>query len=348
MTKTCKRRRGPSTITTPEIRKQICDLYNLHNWTVKNICERYKMADKTIRDIIKRFDKEGTVHYKPRGGVARKAQLKEEHEEFLRIMVDETEDETLLTLNQLREHLYSSFPYDFLNTEKNSALLSLATLSRHVDKKLVLNLKRKKQEDESLLLSLQDQHRIEFYESLKKHEINDVVFVDKSDFSASMVYSKARSMRNTKSNKPKPIKHISIIGAMSLKRIESMQVVMIDKATDKFIFALFVENLLAWLDDEYGRPMCVLMDTDRLSPKETIENLFEKSQHTCLFLPLCPVLNPMEIMFNNLVHFVKRSPDKNDEGIADLIQEAKHTIQPKDCECWINQCINHMTDSESV
>jgi hypothetical protein len=306
------------------------------------------MADRTVRDILARFDANGTVIYKPRGGL-KKPKLNACHEEHLKRIIDEEDTDNILTLTNLKEKLYQTFPQDF-PSEKS---LSLSAISECVNRSLMLTLKRNNSTTASLSETNQEindmvnQSRREYCENVISKNMNyldNCVFVDESSFTAYMVPGKARSSNGKRADilsKAKRARKISIFGAMSATRIESLQVVTVDKYTDKLIFNQYIAELLEWIDKEYNRPMFVIIDSSKFNQAETnIQHLFAQSQHTCQFLPsYSSMFNPMENMFSELKNFVKRSPKEGKESIVDLIKAAGTTITTKECTDWVEECI---------
>lgn len=343
-TKNETKRRGTRTKTTPEFRLQLVNEYFIDNQDIKSICKRHRMADRTVRDIINRFKETQTVLYKPRGG-DHCSKLSEEQSEYLRVLIDEEEDGNILTLEQLRDKLRNKFPEDF-PTEKS---ISLTAISKHVDDKLALTLKRSTPLEIAQETERTQELRVEYCQNLLPQGINymdNCIFVDESGFNYCMVPGRARSLKGKKAHvltKTKRGKNITIIGAISPRRVESLQAVIINKGTNRFIFGEFIEQLLLWLDQEYKRPMVVIMDNVKFHKSQIIKDIFDRSQHRLHFLPpYSPMFNPIETCFSKLKNYVKRSPRTEKDAMLNLIKEAGATVTQEDCKNWVLHSINNI------
>ncbi|CEP16209.1 hypothetical protein [Parasitella parasitica] len=178
---------------------------------------------------------------------------------------------------------------------------------------------------------------------------NNCIFVYEAGFNSCTVPRRARSRKGKKAHvltKIKRAKNISIIGAISHTRLESLQaVVVIDKRTDdRFIFGEFVAQLLKWLDEQYGLPMIVIMDNAKFHKSENVAEIFENSQHKAHFLPpFSPMFNPIESCFSELKNQVKRIPRKGKDVMLNLIiKGAGDTITTQDCNGWSRHCIENI------
>lgn len=342
-----KTSRRTITKTSEEVRYEICmDFFNC-NLTVKQICDKYRLANSTVRDIIKRCRTENDrIAYKPRGGV-RRVKIKDEHSTFLRNIMDEEDEGNILTLDQLRDRLIQTFPGDFPN-EKS---LSLSAICNHINNHLEFTLKRAAPLEEAQLKETTMQKRLEYAVKLMPDGVNyleNCIFVDESGFNACMVPGRARSRKGKKAHiltKTKRAKNISIIGAISSRRVESLQAVMVNRGTNGEIFAKFMEELFKWLDDQYpGKKFFIIMDNASFHKVPLVKEKFKNTIHEHYLLPpYSPMFNPIETCFSKLKNYIKRSPRKCRKEMLDLIKESEKTVTRSDCEGWVKHCVNNIT-----
>lgn len=330
--------------TTPELRKAVCEDNVLHCLSVKQICQKYRLADKTVRNILNRFDERQTVLYKKRGGVKRR-KIEDHHGEFLRNKVDNEDEGSILTLESIRRLLMDNFPEDFPQKES----ISLTTICRYLNEKLTLTLKRASPIERAQESQKTKEARLAYCEWIFKKGISyndDCIFVDESGFNACMVPGRARSLKGKKAHvmtKVKRAKNISIIAAMSARKVEYLEVLMVDRGTDRFIFGSFIMELLKKLDEEYNRSFYVVMDNARFHHSLNIKEIFSRTQHKCVFLPAySPMFNPIESMFSKLKNFVKRAPNAVKDDLVLCIKDAGNTVTADNCEGWVRHSADNM------
>ncbi|CEP16776.1 hypothetical protein [Parasitella parasitica] len=168
------------------------------------------------------------------------------HGEYLKKSVDEEDEEDILNLEQIRKRLLAGFPEDF--PQRNS--ISINSICNYMNNKLQLTLKRTKPLDVAQEVERTQRLRRKYCENLQAEGVNymdNCIFVDKAGLNSCMVPGRARSKKDEKAHvltKTKRAKNMSIIGAISHTRLESLQAVIIDKGKDRFIFGKFVAQLL--------------------------------------------------------------------------------------------------------
>ncbi|CEP15641.1 hypothetical protein [Parasitella parasitica] len=193
-----------------------------------------------------------------------------------------------------------------------------------MNNKLQLTLKRTTPLEVTQEVERTQRLRREYCENLQAEGVNhtdNCIFVDETGFNSCMVPGRARSKKNK-------------------------------GTTDRFIFGEFVAQLLKSLDEQYGRPMIVIMDNAKFHKSENVAEIFENSQHKAHFLPpYSPMFNPIESCFSKLKNHVKRSPRKGKAAMLNLIKEAGDTITAQDCNGWTRHCkenINKCMRGENV
>jgi hypothetical protein len=153
-------------------------------------------------------------------------------------LIDNEEDGSILTLNQLKFHLEQNSSEDF-PSEKT---VSIETIRRHVDEKLHFTLKRTRPIEQSQF----DNSTIQKWKNYIKnvltdpiHYMDNCIFVNECGFNACMVPGRARSKRGKCSHiitKTKRAMNISIISTLSSTRIESIETRNLPGGTNTVIF----------------------------------------------------------------------------------------------------------------
>jgi transposase len=93
-----KASRGKTTKTTAEYRDAIVDAYFIQGKGITEIARMRNMSKSTISNIVKRYREKGRVEYKPQGGT-KNVKIKDYHSDFLRDLIDNEEDGSILTLD---------------------------------------------------------------------------------------------------------------------------------------------------------------------------------------------------------------------------------------------------------
>ena len=126
----------------------------------------------------------------------------------------------------------------------------------------------------------------------------------------------------------------TVIGALGL---DGMKTVMcVEGGTRSETFQAFVQHLLLM----HLRPgHVVVMDNLRAHKTQVVRELIESKGASVLFLPpYSPELNPIELAWAKLKHFVKKRRPRNLESIDKAIAWALTTITDKDAKGWFNAC----------
>lgn len=328
--------------TTVETRQNICDDRFTKYMSISDICIKYKIANSTVRDILKRYQEANVVAYRPRGG-PRNATILPMHTDYLRNLIDGEDEENIFTLEQLKVRLLSQFPDDF--TSFNS--IGIDSLRIHFDKHLQITIRRVLPSETFQLI--EDQDRQVYCDKLTKDGVkymSNCVFVGESNFNICMLTGRARSKKGKRStvlSKVKRSADLPIIGAMSAKKVESLQYAQKeDGMISKSILSDYFIKLIKCLDKEYCNQF-VIMDITSFQNSSAIQELFQQSRHTLYFLPAHSLLfNPIDLYFNNLKNYIKRTLQGNCQTISDLIKESQSQVTEDDCKKWIKNSIDNI------
>ncbi|GAA5803104.1 hypothetical protein HPULCUR_008579 [Helicostylum pulchrum] len=302
---------------------------------ISDICIKYNVANSTVRDILKRYQTDNLVAYKPRGG-ARNVKIQQLHTNYLKQLIDEEDQENIFTLEQLKLKLLTEFPNHF--TSFNS--IGVDGLRLHFDQHLQVTMQRVEQVKS---VQLNEKEKRVYCQGLTKHGVRymtNCVFVAESSFKICVVTGRARSIKGKRSNvltKNKKSNLVTMIGAISARKIESLQHVM--KQDEKINESVLKEYFIRLIDslDKTNQSMFVIMDKTCFD--SGIIQLFEQSKHTLYYLPTgLNVFNPMDTCFGNLRHYMKRTfgCDSINDWVKDfLVEESK-------CKEWVKDSIDNI------
>ncbi|KAG2234409.1 hypothetical protein INT48_003636 [Thamnidium elegans] len=324
-----KKNRSKITKTTIETRQNICDDRFTRFMNISDICIKYDVANSTVRDILKRYQTDNLVAYKPRGG-ARNVEIQQLHTNYLKQLIDEEDQENIFTLEQLKLKLLTEFPNHF--TSFNS--IGVNSLRLHFDQHLQVTMQRV---DEVKNVQSNEKEKRVYCQGLTKHGVRymtNCVFVAKSSFKICVITGRARSIKGKRSSvltKTKKSNLVSMIGAISARKIESLQhVIKQDESVLKEYFIQLIQCL-----DKTNQSMFVIMD--RTCFESCIIQLFEQSRHTLYYLPTgFDAFNPMYTCFGNLRHYLKRTFDC--DSIDDWVNNCQ--VDESECKKWIKGSVD--------
>lgn len=320
--------------TTVETRQNICDDRFKQFMNISDICIKYNVANSTARDILKRYQSDNLVAYKPRGG-ARNVKILQLHTDYLKKLIDEEDQENIFTLEQLKLKLLAEFPDHF--TSFNS--IGVDGLRLHFDQHLQVTMQRV---DEVKSVPSSENEKRVYCQGLTEHGVRymtNCVFVAEISFKICVITGRARSIKGKRSSvlsKSKKSNLVSLIGAISPRKIESLQrITKQDKKINESVLRKYFIRLIKFLD-ETNESMFVILDGSCFD--SGIIQLFEKSKHTLYYLPEgSNVFNPMNTCFDNLRRYIKRT--FNCDSIDDWIKD----IQVEESGC--RECVKDSVDS---
>jgi transposase len=106
-------------------------------------------------------------------------------------------------------------------------------------------------------------------------------------------------------------------------------------------YAEFLNKLIRYLANDGIVGAYLVMDNVRFHKTKLVVNLIESHGHHAIFLPpYSPFLNPIENLFSQWKHFVKRGEVQNEDQFYKLVNTSSQKITP-------NNCANYFKNTET-
>jgi transposase len=174
-----------------------------------------------------------------------------------------------------------------------------------------------------------------------------LVFVDECGTHTSMTRLRARAPRGERAYGKVPRnrgKNTTLIASMTLE--EGMGASMlIEGATDKEVFELYVEHFLA---PTLTEGQIVVMDRLGAHRRGRVRELIEERGCEVLLLPsYSPDLNPIEEAFSKIKGLLRKAGARTKEALIEAIAEALSAVTARDAEGWFRHCGYNVEDQAS-
>lgn len=327
--------RGPYAKISAKKRAHIVRQFIATRAPIRQIATANRLAESSVRNIIKTYREEDRIEPKPRGGTRVEALIDDNVSEFIhqRIM-----DNTSITLQQLREMIAQEF---------NGLDISLTTIHRHCNEKIVFTLKcisplPEIRNDEYTLearrhFALELSQRQLFY-------VFNCIFIGAASFHISQIRKFGRARKDFQSINvidTNRSSNIHVLAAISYFGVEQIYADIVDEETASTTFIQFLKTLMKKLETKVIA-QCIVIDNIPIlntpKVKEWIED-YQKTPtiHIIRFLPPhTPYLNPVHQLFSKLTTYVKKKDLSMNSDILDRITKAGEMVTRKDCEEWVS------------
>ena len=140
-------------------------------------------------------------------------------------------------------------------------------------------------------------------------------------------YGRAASDERVYDTKPVSSgRRVSLIGAMTTKGI--VTAMNVEGTTNSHVFIYFLTHFLYPLlkDGDY-----VIIDNASIHKNEEVQNLIEKKGAKLIFLPpYHPELNPIELAWNKMKHFLRKWQSRTLDSLYDNYEKAIKLITESD------------------
>ncbi|MEG4010184.1 IS630 family transposase [Microcoleus sp. Pol11C1] len=305
-----------------DFRQKILDTYHAEPISQKAIAKRFSVALSFVQKLLKQYRE--TKNITPRTdrcGV--KGKLNAEQLLILAQLIEENND---ATLEELRYLLYGKIGFS----------VSRATRGRMIK---LLNITVKKK---TLFPSGKGTERVqilrcEFWETIKKISLKDLIFLDESGVNLAMVRLYARSLKGdrAKGSKPtKPGKNVSIIGAISVNKI--LTSVNLIGGTDAITFEAFIIRKLV---PQLWKGACVVMDNCPIHLGEEVKKAIEKKGAKLIYLsPYSPDFSPIENLWSKLKIILRSIKTTNYQELGKAIEFAFGQVTSSNIFNWFTHC----------
>ena len=125
-------------------------------------------------------------------------------------------------------------------------------------------------------------------------------------------------------------KNYSICAAMNSDGLHYYMAQEVSFNTDHFID--FLNGFFSYLSESGFSDVTLIMDNVRFHHLTEVTELIAAKGAKILFLPAySPFLNPIENMFNQLKHYIKKLKPETADQVFDAVSKASDAISPADC-----------------
>ena len=109
-------------------------------------------------------------------------------------------------------------------------------------------------------------------------------------------------------------------------------------------FMDFLASLFEYLEKDGQTCVTLVMDNVRFHHVDAVADLIARRGHKTLFLPpYSPMLNPIENLFSQLKHYIKKfNPTTAEEAFA-AIELASQVISETDCSNYYNHMATYLS-----
>ncbi|MEG4092874.1 IS630 family transposase [Microcoleus sp. Pol12B4] len=304
-----------------DFRQKILDTYHAEPISQKAIAKRFSVALSFVQKLLKQYRE--TKNITPRTdrcGV--KGKLNAEQLLILAQLIEENND---ATLEELRYLLYGKLGFS----------VSRATIGRMIK---LLNITVKK----TLFPSGKGTDRVqilrcEFWKTIKKISLKDLIFLDESGVNLAMVRLYARSLKGDRAKGSKPTKrgkNVSIIGAMSVNKI--LTSVNLIGGTDAITFEAFIIRKLV---PQLWKGACVVMDNCPIHLGEEVKKAIENKGAKLIYLsPYSPDFSPIENLWSKLKIILRSIKTTNYQELGKAIEFAFGQVTSSNIFNWFTHC----------
>ena len=165
----------------------------------------------------------------------------------------------------------------------------------------------------------------------------DIIVLDESGANLGMASDYSRALGGSRAKSPKPHcpgKRYSIIGAISLEKIEAMMYV--EGPVNAEIFEGFLTEILI---PQVKHGQYLVLDNVRFHKTETIIALLKAAGVSVVFLPpYSPDLSPIEKMWSKIKGFLKRLKPRTEGDFHQFLVQAIDAVTDRDLEAWYDEC----------
>ncbi|XP_074593545.1 uncharacterized protein LOC141849223 [Brevipalpus obovatus] len=139
-------------------------------------------------------------------------------------------------------------------------------------------------------------------------------------------------------------KKFSVCAAMNHKSLYFYEIK--EYSYDSISFVDYLKNFIEKLKNDRIRGAILIMDNVPFHHKDSVEALIKENGHKLLFLPAySPFLNPIENLFNELKHYVKKLNPSTPDEVFTAIRNASEMITEQECENYYANMLSYVLKS---
>ena len=172
---------------------------------------------------------------------------------------------------------------------------------------------------------------------MKELKPQDLIFIDEAGVNLALVRLYARSLRGKRARGSKPNKrgkNVSIIGAISLKKVVTS--VNLIGGIDGITFEAFVVQKLV---PELWEGACVLLDNYSIHKGEEVEKAIVEAGATVIYLPpYSPDFSPIENFWSKVKGILRSLGARTYQALEQAITAAFSQVSEQDIWNWFTHC----------
>lgn len=181
------------------------------------------------------------------------------------------------------------------------------------------------------------QKRQRFPAQIRKHAVQDLVFIDESGVRTDLTRAYGRAPKGERVREAVPHGHwqtLTIVGALTTVGVQASMTV--DAATDTDIFLTFLQPVLV----PTLRPgQVVVLDNLRAHKHRKVRTLLRT--HRCRLVslpPYSPDLNPIELAWSKLKTFLRAAKARLQPALEQAVGTGLRTITAQNAQGWFRHC----------
>jgi transposase len=180
------------------------------------------------------------------------------------------------------------------------------------------------------------QLKAEYIENISDIPKDKIYYIDEMGVGMNLIPNYGYAPSNERVYDKKPTakgKRISLIGAMNNKGIQATMC--IEGTTNTIAFLYFIENIFSPI---LKKGDYVVIDNASIHKNKKIRQLIEKSGAKLIFLPpYHPDLNPIELAWNKIKHFLKKQRARTVETLYTAYEDAIEQITEENAQSFFTK-----------
>jgi transposase len=302
-------------------------LNNYKNISLRDTCKIYKCSKYSLVRWVRRYIKYGTVENKHRKEGSYK--ITKSHVNFI---IDLIKLKPFITLTDILGYFHKKFNDIKLSKTHLSNIIKYANLTY---KKVQITHKPDTRYNQPI--NYKEEYK-KFYSKIKKYNLDNIISIDETSISIGLHISRGRKEIGKRLNKitkdNKVFVKYTLIMAITNKGV--LDWILYEKGgSDHCRFIEFLKRFLV-----NRKKKLILMDNASCHRNQLVKNYIIQSENDYLhILPYCHYLNPIEKLFNQLKHYMKKDEPMSYNLIKVSINKSIKNIKLKTFENYFKSSL---------
>ncbi|XP_025018435.1 uncharacterized protein LOC112539884 [Tetranychus urticae] len=297
--------------------------------TTSSIAEKLKINLNTVKTVIYRFKKYKVVE-RERGHRPKKLTP-----EMVLEVQSWFDNDCQTTLATAADRIKEKFDIEIHPASVRNYLKEV-----HFSVKIV-SLVPERRNCESTKL-LRKEYALKFLEI--QSSMNKIFYVDETGVQINVRSRRGWARKGCRANltvKAIRSKSLSVCAAMNNKSLFLYEVK--EHGYDTISFVDFLKQLVDFFDSEQVNGAYVIMDNVRFHHRGEVKELIEGKGHNLIFLPpYSPFLNPIENLFNQFKHHIKRQKPTTCDDVFAAANAASQVITEQHCNNYFSHMMKYL------